>query len=264
VAGWWVGLFDESIHLFKELKQDPTMLPIHIQAVHNNLRNLEGTVWREPLTYYQSMYERLRVKFPGAREIERNYSQCMQDMFVLTMLDGKWNGRFLEIGCGHPTYGNNTKLLEDRGWLGISIDSDPEITREFIKERRFVMTEDATRLDFDALLRDHEDYDYLQIDIDPALNSLAVLLKIPFERVKFAVITFETDFYTSGPMVRTRAREYLKSHGYVLVVGDIAPDSYNAFEDWYVCPTLVDPKIIEKMLAVKEGPIRADTYMLNG
>ena len=64
VAAWWIGLFDESAHLFKELKKDSTMLPIHIVAVQNNLRNLEGTVWNDPLTYYGSMYRAIARQVP--------------------------------------------------------------------------------------------------------------------------------------------------------------------------------------------------------
>jgi len=260
VAGWWIGLYDESVHLFRQLKKDPTMLPIHIEAVNKNLQNLGGPTWRDPLEYTGAMYERLRVKFPGARSIERNYSQAYQDMFVLTMLQGKRNGVFFEIGCGDPVFGNNTKLLEEWGWQGTSIDLDPAVTEKFHAQRSsYVITGDATRLDYDALI--DKDYDFLQIDCDPALQSLNVLLRIPFEKHRFAVLTFEHDHYCS-PGIRERSRKYLETHGYVLVVGDIAPDRYSSFEDWYVCRELVNEKIIEKMRDTREGPKRADHYML--
>ena len=263
VSAWWIGLFDESIHLFKQLSKDPTMLPIHAAAVQNNLQKLAGTVWRDPLEYNSSMYERLRIKFPGACAIEHNYSQAYQDMFVLTMLGGKRDGYFFEIGCGDPSFGNNTKLLEEWGWSGVSIDADKAATTKFNGVRKSgVITADATRLDYDSLI--DKDYDYLQIDIDPALNSLSVLLLIPFEKRRFAVITFEHDDYCS-PGIKDRSRKYLLSQGYVLVAGDIAPDRYNSFEDWWVHPDLVDPKIVEKMrvggmvVSVK----MADHYMLS-
>ena len=262
VAAWWIGLFDESLHLFKQLKKDPTMLPVHIVAVQSNLKNLDGTVWHDPLTYYDSMYERLRVKFPGARYIRQNYSQAYQDLFVLTMLNGKKNGTFFEVGCGDPAFGNNTKLLEEWGWKGTSIDIDPAVTKKFHSERKsFVITADATRLDYDALI--DKDYDYLQIDVDPARNSLAVLLRIPFERRRFAVITFEHDDYCS-PGIKERSRKYLQSHGYVMVVGDIAPSRYESFEDWWVHPELIDSEIVERMRDNGNETKRADTYMLRG
>lgn len=52
-------------------------------------------------------------------------SQAGQELFVIAMTQGKVNGRWLEIGCGHPVSSNNTYLLEKRlGWSGISIDSE--------------------------------------------------------------------------------------------------------------------------------------------
>lgn len=260
VSAWWIGLFEESLHLFRQLKKDPTMLPVHIMAVQSNLQRLEGTIWTDPLIYYGSMYEQLRIKFPGSRSIERNYSQMYQDMFVLTMLNGKRNGTFFEIGCGDPTFTNNTKLLEEWGWKGVSIDIKPSITDKYAKERKStVVTGDATRLDYDKIIT--EDYDYLQVDTDP--NSLDVLLRLPFETRKFAVITFEHDYYCSpDPTARERSRRYLESQGYILIAGDIAPRKYDSMEDWWVHPDLVDPKIVERMRDISSGIKKADNYML--
>ena len=48
--------------------------------------------------YYQKDLQRLRKKFSGVENIKENYSQSMQDIFVLTMLNGKKNGIYIEIG----------------------------------------------------------------------------------------------------------------------------------------------------------------------
>jgi hypothetical protein len=206
------------------------------------------------------MYERVKVKFPGLREIRRNYSQCFQDLFVLTMLGGKREGIFFKIGCGDPEYGSNTKLLEELGWKGTSIDIDPAVTEKFHAARRsFVVTGDATRLDYDELIQ--RDFDYLQIDCDPALQSLETLFRIPFEKRRFAVITFEHDGYAS-PLIRERSRAYLRSLGYEMIAGDIAPDDYMPFEDWWVHPDLVDWDVIRRMQNLGEEIKRADLYML--
>ena len=63
------------------------------------------------MIYDNSKFERLRTKFNGSEKIERNYSQCYQDMFVLTMLNNPTHGTYLEIGSADPYYGNNTALL---------------------------------------------------------------------------------------------------------------------------------------------------------
>lgn len=260
VSAWWIGLYDESLHLMRQLRKNPAMLPIHTASVQNNLQRLEGSVYREPRFYEHDMYERLRVKFPGARSVKRNYSQVYQDMFVLTMLNGKRGGTFLEIGCNDPSDLNNTKLLEEWGWTGISIDRDAQMTAKWGGQRKAkVITADAQTLDYDALIE--HDYDYLQIDIEPALQSLTVLLKLPLEKHKFAVITFEHEGFKC-PEAEARSRRYLQSHGYVMVVGDIAADGYENFEDWYVHPDLVDPKIIEKMRVKTEGAKRPEKIFL--
>jgi hypothetical protein len=261
VSGWWLGLVDESIHLFRQLDKRSDMWDVHIVSVKNNLKNLSN-VFKNPITYYGDMYERLKVKFKGARDIERNYSQCYQDMFVLTMLNGKEDGKFIEIGCGDPFYGNNTALLEEYGWTGISIDIDVSITKIFAEQRKSqVITADATKMDYVSLLSG--DYDYLQIDCDPALNSLQVLFRIPFEKCRFAIITFEHDAYDNNEGIRTRSREYLNSLGYEMVVGDIAPDKYMNFEDWWVHPDLADQEMICKVWNNLEGAKKADEFMLN-
>lgn len=261
VTAWWIGLFEESMHLFKQLKKDTSMLPIHITAVQNNLKSLDGSVWPHRLPYFSSTYERLRVKFPGANSIVQNYSQAFQDMFVLTMLNGKRNGTFFEIGCGDPVFRSNTKLLEEWGWSGVCIDLDQTETAKYAAERKAsrVITGDATALNYDDLVV--KDYDYLQVDVNPALNSFTALLRLPLDKHRFAVITFEHDDYCY-PGIKERSRRYLQSHGYVLVAGDIAPDRYNSFEDWWAHPDLVDLKIIEKMRDVRDIVKRADHYML--
>jgi len=263
VSAWWIGLYDESIFTFRQLEKDSTVSEVHKIAARNNIINL-GNPWREPITYSESLYEYLRVKFPGSNYIERNYSQCYQDMFVLTMLNGKREGKFLEIGCADPYYGNNTALLEKSfGWTGISIDIIQESIDKFAAERvAKTICADATKVDYKNILKDKV-YDYLQLDCDPAIVTYKTLLQIPFETHKFAVITFEHDYQTNEySFVREKSRKYLESHGYELVVANIAPDSYNAFEDWWVHPDLVDRKIIDKMKDISDKPKRPDEYML--
>jgi len=217
-----------------------------------------------PIKYDRAMHERLRVKFSGSDAIAHNYSATYQDLFVLTMLDGKRDGSFLEIGSGHPTDGSNTKLLEEFGWTGISVDFNPILTAMFAKERKSkTITQDAVTVDYPGLIK--QDYDYLQIDVEPALNSFNVLTKIPFDTRRFAVVTFEHDDYCSVGSsigIKERSRGYLYSSGYVMVVGDIGLDDTMNYEDWWIHPQLVDPMIVTKMFNSAASIKRADRYML--
>jgi len=263
VTAWWIGLWDESLYLFRELKKNPKMEHAHKVITQNNLNNLGGTVWKNPITYFNYYHEHLKYKFPESINIEKNYSQCYQDMFVLTMLNGKRRGKFLEIGCGDPFYGNNTALLEKNyEWTGISIDMDQNSINNFINNRvSKAICADATKINYEEIL-DKGDYDYLQLDCDPAMTTYNTLLKIPFDSHRFAVITFEHDHYVDETTnIRDKSRKYLKSLGYELVVNNIAPDNHNSYEDWWIHPDLVDKSIVQKMKHLSAKPKRADRYM---
>lgn len=263
VVAWWIGLYDESLGLFRELnKVLGTLLPVYKQAVQNNLNTLNN--YNPFIQYDDTLYERLRVKFNGAKKIKKNFSQSYQDMFVLTMLNGKRYGKYVEIGCATAYYGNNTTLLaQEFGWDGVSIDIDQNCVNAFNKDRECkAICADATKIDYTKLLKETT-YDYLQVDCDPAITTMEILLKIPFESHKFAVITLEHDHYISPDSgIRDRSRRYLETFGYKLCVGDIGCNRYNSYEDWWVLPELMDKNILEKMISVDDEVKRGDDYML--
>lgn len=88
-------------------------------------------------SYDSYFYKFLRHKFPGSENIQRNFSAAMHDMFILSCLDGKRDGTYVEIGGGLPCCGNNTFLLESQfGWKGISFDIDKQKVNLYNKVRR--------------------------------------------------------------------------------------------------------------------------------
>ena len=215
--------------------------------------------------YHYSLHSKLLCKFNGSEKIIENYSQCYQDMFVLTMLNGKKNGVFLEIGCDDAYFNSNTALLEESfGWEGISIDIDPGKIEKFKKKRySTAIAADGLEIDFSKILTE-TNYDYLQIDCEPASTSFKILQRIPFKNHRFAVITFEHDNYCDkDKSIKIKSRKYLESYGYKMIVNNIAEDRWSDFEDWYVHPDLVDPKIIEHMLCISDKVKKCDHYMLN-
>ena len=66
------------------------------------------TGWPNCPRYFKTNYDSLKTKFTGAESIENNWSQSFQDMFVLTMLNGKKNGIYIEIGADQPVFVNNS------------------------------------------------------------------------------------------------------------------------------------------------------------
>ena len=95
------------------------------------------TGWPNCPRYFRNNYENLKTKFTGAENIENNWSQSMQDMFVLSMLDGKRNGVYVEIGADQPRVISNTYLLENNfDWSGVSFELDADKVTYFNSIRK--------------------------------------------------------------------------------------------------------------------------------
>jgi len=273
ISGWWWGKADECRNILQDLIANYWhQMPEYFQnAVENNYSRLGSTKDSQAsIRYNKSFHDKLRTEFKHSLEIEKNYSQVYQDMFVLMMLNGKTNGTFLEVGGADPIDNNNTHLLESEfGWSGVSIELNEECVKKYSSTRMDtkVILGDATKLNYSKILNDNfneEVIDYLQLDIEPAKNTFEALLAIPFDKYKFAVITYEHDYYVDvTKSYREKSRRYLQSLGYELVVNDISPDGVSAFEDWWVHPDLIDRSIVDQMKAVDESIKNISEYMLN-
>ena len=169
----------------------------------------------------------------------RNYSQAYQDLFVLECLNNKRNGTFLDLGCNDPILISNTYLLEiEYGWNGIGVDIEQSLIDKYHSVRRCkTVCADCTKLDFEGLLKDYTNIDYLSLDIDPM--TLTCLAALPLHKKKFAVVTYEHDFYSVGEPYRKQSREIFKAHGYHMVCSDVMGHGL-PYEDWYIHPDLVD------------------------
>lgn len=181
-----------------------------------------------------------------------SYSQCLQDIFVSTLID-KMNGTYVEIGSHDPIINNNTYLLETKYlWNGISLDIDEGIVNKFNSTRKNkAIIADGVTVDYKKLFKDNNlpnEIDYLQIDCDPAIISFEVLKNIPFDEYKFAIITFEHDYYKGDISIRDKSREVLEKEGYQLLISDVAHDCLNSFEDWWIHPKLISKYISEEKL----------------
>jgi len=127
--------------------------------------------------------------------------------------------------------------------------------------------QDATIANYDTILSDTNwgnDWDYLQLDCEPPHNTFEVLLSIPFEKYRFAVITYEHDYYCDETKsYRDKSRKYLESKGYELVVDNISPDDNSPFEDWWVHPDLVDKDVLNIIKSVTNTTKKAENYIYN-
>lgn len=271
VSSWWWGKSMECRKLFHSLVDEywNEMDENHKKCVEDNITRLGSGPESQAFTYYnKEKHHLLRHKFLGSESIEKNYSQVYQDMFILSVLDGKKNGTFLEIGGATPYHGNNTALLEEQfGWTGVSIEYNQNFANQYSAARKTkVLCTDALQIDYRSLLKENYNskiIDYLQLDIEPARNTYECMLQLPFDEYKFAVVTYEHDYYVDvTKSYREKSREFLKSKGYLLVVNDLSPDGVSNFEDWWVHPELVDEKLIQKMLCRNDDIKKAEDYML--
>ena len=271
VCSYWWGKGIESRQLFHQLVDEywDVMDEKHRNMTESNITRLGSGPESQAFTYFfKEDHKKLRFKFADSNKVERNYSQVYQDMFILSMLNGKRNGTYVEIGGGTPFVGNNTALLElNYDWKGISLETNSEFVEEYRKTRKNpILQTDALTMNYKKLFEEcfsTKEIDYLQLDIEPARNTFEALLSIPFEDYKFAVITYEHDYYVDvTKSYRDKSRKYLKMIGYELIVNDVSPDGISNFEDWWIHPDLVDARIVDIMKDTSNKTKKAKTYML--
>lgn len=176
------------------------------------------------------------------------YSESGQDKFVINAIGGKKNGVYVEIGAWHSIDISNTYALESEyDWTGISFEIVPERVDEFNANRKNkCYLADATTFDYEALFDElnlPKQIDYLQVDIEPAENSLAALKRLPLHKYRFSTITFEHDLYfdpVNNQAIKDEQKEILLGLGYVLAQENaVEPNNHLPFEDWWIDPSVV-------------------------
>lgn len=270
VAAWWWGRENEARALFRLLSDQyfNEMNQAHKDAVFNNIASIG--IGPEKVThkhYTPEKYSRLRYKFKGAKDIPYSHGQSYQDIFVLSMLDGKKGGTYFEIGSAGPFYGNNTAILEaNYEWIGIGVDFNEQFVNDYRKNRKNkILHADALTLDYNSILSElavNGVIDYLQLDCEPPSITYEIMTKIPFDKFKFAVITYEHDHYADKTKsFRKKSREFLEERGYVLVVNDVSSEGFSSYEDWWVHPDLIRKDILERMLDCDDKVKNIEEYM---
>jgi hypothetical protein len=193
-----------------------------------------------------------------------SYSQSGQDLFVLAATNNKHHGYFLEIGSNHPSYNNNSFLLETQyKWKGLMVEYDKsfETSYKTLRSNSIYVIDDARVVNYREILDSNNfptNMDYLQIDLDvdnkSTLDTLRLLEQRVFDKYKFATITFEHDIY-SGNFFDTReiSRKIFEKRGYVLAFPDVTVywnGKHQPFEDWYIHPDLVSNEFINKIKTI--------------
>jgi len=175
----------------------------------------------------------------------------------MSMLKNKKNGFYVEVGGYDAKLLSNTYVLEtEYGWKGFALEINKGRSERYNQKRSNIcINADAIKFDYEETfenLKFPKQIDYLQIDIEPAPNTLQCLYKMPMN-YRYSVITFEHDLYAhpQGELVQQKAREYLHNNGYELIVGNVyAPKkSPSPFEDWFVDPNIVSKSTYESFVS---------------
>jgi len=194
--------------------------------------------------------------------MKKSYSQSYQDFFVLSMLQEKIGGFYVEIGGYDAKSLSNTYLLEtDYKWKGFALEINEKRASKYNLERHNpCILADAINFDYRKafkLFNAPKQIDYLQLDIEPSPNTLECLYNVPME-YRYSVITFEHDLYAhpEGQIVQQNARKYLQENGYKLVVGNAyAPKNIpSPFEDWFIDPSIIDKSIYKNFISENIQP----------
>lgn len=257
MSAWWIGRGQEARKIFQVLihEYNDKLDYSHRQSISSNAISLGCGPLEVCHVPYNSNAHRLRYEFNNYSKIEYNHSQVCQDLFVLSITNGKENGTYLEIGSGDPFHLNNTILLESKfNWKGKGIEWNSDLANRHAQHRKnIVLCENALTVNYEELLasisEDSNIIDYLQLDCEPSNVTYEIMTMIPFNNYKFRVITYEHDYYVDITLsYREKARKFLNEQGYLLVVNDVSPEGTCTFEDWWVHPELVDKDILAKML----------------
>jgi len=207
VTAWWRGNCMESRKIFQTLIDNhwDEMSEYHKTMVEKNVVSLGSgppdLIFKK---YDKSKHNKLRYKFKGSENIENNYSQIYQDLFILSMLNGKRNGSYLEIGGAEPYFGNNTCLLEKEfDWKGVSIEYDKKFIDRYTKERP-----NTNILNTDALMATSSDeiFNYIHIAYKE-LNSFKqriFYLHGQIELIKVPPLNIEEKITVSFPVEKNK------------------------------------------------------------
>ena len=181
-----------------------------------------------------------KIEFKIREKVSHWSSAQGQDFFVQTVLDGKKNGYYVELGSKHPFYKNNTFVQEKiYGWQGLPIEWDIRYKKVWNGTRNNdLVVEDATTMDYKSFIpKGNEVVDYLSADLDDE-NTLPAVIKFHEDGFMARVITYEHDFDMD------ESRSYLQDKGYHL---QMIVDEGCEIEDWWVHPDHIDPERFKLM-----------------
>lgn len=164
-------------------------------------------------------------------------SQSHQDIFVMYLIDNSEQRYFVDVGCNDAFYINNTALLEENGWTGISLDINSYFAGGWKLRRTPFILGDALTTDYSELYSKYnlpKVIDYLTLDIEGDGDRYKALKQVMNAKYEYKVITIEHDSYRGYYNSETvPQRKLLSELGYTLICSDVTNDNA-PYEDWWI------------------------------
>jgi FkbM family methyltransferase len=119
------------------------------------------------------------------------YSQGGEDVHILTLLDDKSDGFYIDIGCNDPIHYSNTFKMYTLGWTGILVDGNPELIEKAKKVRKkdicinALVSNEIREMDF------YLSGSSLISSIDPVHAASYTHLEAKTEKVRMSSVTID-------------------------------------------------------------------------
>ena len=176
----------------------------------------------------------------------------LQDIYALVVFGKEYKGTFIDIGCRHPVYHNNTYLLEKYGWKGYAVDL-ANYTAEWDKYRPDTVYENKNAFDVNYeeqvnKLNEKPLIDFLSIDLEVPGERFNILKRVFDTGYEFKAITIEHDAYCHPvESEKIPQREFLTDKGYVLV------RKCEVIEDFWINPKYINKEQYEILIQHNTG-----------
>jgi hypothetical protein len=152
-SAWWVGKPFESRQILRLLIDNylDKLDNIYKKLLESNIEKIGLLPEKDSVkSYTKNDLSKLKYTFNNLEDIDKNFSQTYQDIFVLTILNGKKDGTYLEIGSAEAFKNSNTVLLEKKfNWKGVGIEFNENFVNQHKEHRNNpVLCVDALIIDY--------------------------------------------------------------------------------------------------------------------
>lgn len=184
-------------------------------------------------------YVRTRIKLLLGRGESKSYSQFGEDMVVKALLRNVRKGTYVDVGCYDPVLYSNTYYFYKRGWSGVNIDPNPELTERYrllrprdtfvlagigIGEASYQSLADNAYNKFDKgsgmqltplseIFKNLNHVDFLNIDVEGMEMDV---LKSHDWQIQPTVIAVEHDSFNPDKPFESEVYAFLRAKGYIL------------------------------------------------